>query len=150
MAVHSAGISETRGAHIVLIRLFLVLPHLLKILVDGGYKQGVIDWGKAMFGDILEVVKRPDLHTFKVLPKRWIVERTFGWFNWYRRLSKDYEHNPATSEAMIHFIASSLIPHPSCSGDWQLCEQALSLTVSFSHSSAAAVAADSRDIWAAL
>ena len=109
MAVHSAGISETRGAHIVLIRLFVVLPHRLKILVDGGYKQGVIDWGKAMFGDILEVVKRPELHTFKVLPKRWIVERTFGWFNWYRRLSKDDEHNPATSEAMIHFIASSLM-----------------------------------------
>jgi hypothetical protein len=37
------------------------------------------------------------------------VERTFGWFNWYRRLSKDYEHNPATSEAMIHFTASSLM-----------------------------------------
>lgn len=44
-----------------------------------------------------------------VLPKRRIVERTFGWFNWYRRLSKDYEHNPKTSEAMIHFLASNLI-----------------------------------------
>jgi transposase len=109
VAVHSAGISETRGAHIVLIRLFLVVPHLLKILVDGGYKQGVIDWGKAMFGYILEVVKRTELHTFKVLPKRWIVERTFGWFNWYRRLSKDYEHNPKTSEAMIYFVSCTLM-----------------------------------------
>lgn len=109
VAVHSAGISESRGAHLVLIRLFLVLPCLLKILVDGGYKQGVIDWGKAMFGYILEVVKRSELHTFKVLPKRWIVERTFGWFNWYRRLSKDYEHNPKTSEAMICFTACTLM-----------------------------------------
>ena len=58
---------------------------------------------------VIEVVKRPELHTFKVLPKRWIVERTFGWFNWYRRLSKDYEHNPQTSEAMIHFTASTLM-----------------------------------------
>ena len=109
VAVHSASISESRGAHLVLIRLFVALPHLLKILVDGGYKQGVIDWSKAMFGYVLEVVKRPELHKFRVLPKRWIVERTFGWFNWYRRLSKDYEHNPKTSETMIYFLASNLI-----------------------------------------
>jgi hypothetical protein len=56
-----------------LIRLFPILPHLLKILLDGGYKQGVIDWGKAMFGYVLEVVKRSELHTFKIVPKRWIV-----------------------------------------------------------------------------
>jgi putative transposase len=92
-----------------LIRLFPILPHLLKILLDGGYKQGVIDWGKAMFGYVLEVVKRSELHTFKIVPKRWIVERTFGWFNWYRRLSKDYEHNPKTSEAMIHVAACTLM-----------------------------------------
>ena len=93
----------------MLIRLFVVLPHLAKILLDGGYKQGVIDWGKAMFGYVLEVVKRPELHTFRVMPKRWIVERTFGWFNWYRRLSKDYEHNPKTSEAMLHFTSCTLM-----------------------------------------
>jgi transposase len=93
----------------VLIRLFLVLPHLAKILLDGGDKQGVIDWGKAMFGYALEIVKRPELHTFKVVPKPWIVERTFGWFNWYRRLSKDYEHNPKTSEAMLHFTSCTLM-----------------------------------------
>lgn len=67
VAVHSAGISESRGAHLVLIRLFVALPHLLKILVDGGYKQGVIDWGKSMFGYVLEVVKRPELHKFERL-----------------------------------------------------------------------------------
>jgi hypothetical protein len=94
VAVHLAGISDTCGAHLVLIRLFLVLPYLLKILVDGGYKQGVIDWGIAMFGYVLEVVKRSDKNGFHVLPKRWIVERTFGWFLWQRRLAKDYEHNP--------------------------------------------------------
>ncbi len=116
VAIHSAGISESRSAHPGLIRLFVALPHLLKILVDGGYQQGVIDWGKSMFGYVLEVVKRPELHKFKVLLKRWIVERTCGWFNRYRRLSKDYEHNPKdyehnpkTSEAMIHFLASNLI-----------------------------------------
>ena len=62
-----------------------------------------------MFGYVIEVVKRSERHAFKVLPKRWIVERTFGWFNWYRRFSKDYEHNPKTSEAMIHITASTLM-----------------------------------------
>ncbi len=109
VAVHSAGISDSRGAHLGLIRLFLILPQLRTILVDGGYKQSIIDWGQAMFGYLLAVVKRPHLHTFKVLPKRWIVERTFGWFNWQRRLSKDYEHNPKTSEAMLHFISCSIM-----------------------------------------
>jgi putative transposase len=51
----------------------------------------------------------PELHTFKAVPKRWIVERTFGWFNWYRRLSKDYEHNLKTSEAMLHFTSCTLM-----------------------------------------
>jgi hypothetical protein len=50
----------------VLIRLFILLPHLLKIFVNGGYKQGVIDWAKAMFGFLLEVVKRPDVSWFSV------------------------------------------------------------------------------------
>jgi len=75
----------------------------------GGYKQGVIDWGKAMFGYLIEVVKRPELHVFKLLPKGWIIERTCGWFNCYRRLSKDYEHDPKTSEAIIHFVSCFLM-----------------------------------------
>ena len=82
----------------MLIRLFILLPHLLKIFVDGGYKQGVIDWAKALFGFLLEVVKRPNLPRFVVLPKRWIVERTFAWLAWHRRLSKDFEHSPKSSE----------------------------------------------------
>ena len=84
----------------MLIRLFILLPHLLKIFVNGGYKQGVIDWAKAMFGFLLEVVKRPNLPRFVVLPKRWIVERTFAWFAWHRRLSR-FRAFPKSSEAMV-------------------------------------------------
>jgi transposase len=61
-----------------------------------------------MFGYLIEVIKRSQPRLFQLLPQRWIVERTFGWFVWQRRLAKDYEHNPKTSEAMIHFLASSL------------------------------------------
>jgi transposase len=84
------------------------LPRLLKILVDGRYKQGAIKWGKALFGYLLEVVKRSDAKGFNVLPKRWIVARTFGRFLWQRRLARDYAHNPQSSEAMSHFTAATL------------------------------------------
>jgi len=107
--VHSCGISDSRGSHLVLLRLFILLPHLLKIFVDGGYKQGVIHWAKAMFGYCLEVIKRPDLSRFVVLPKRWIVERTFSWLIWHRRLSKDFEHAPKSSEAMVYIASSSIM-----------------------------------------
>lgn len=54
-----------------------------------------------MFGYDLEVVRRDEMHTFKVLPKRWIVERIFTWMGWSRRLSKYYELCPTSAEAMI-------------------------------------------------
>lgn len=108
VVVHSAGISDSRGAHILLTKLFRFFPHLLKILCDAGYKSGVITWAKAMFGYVVEVVNRFEAHTFAVLPKRWIVERTFGWIILQRRLAKDYEHNPKISENMIYISASTL------------------------------------------
>ena len=51
----------------------------------------------------LEIVKRPDdLRGLKLLPQRWVVERTFGWLGRFRRMSKEYEFHASTSEAMIH------------------------------------------------
>lgn len=72
-----------------------------KVFADGGYTGFLIDWAQKMFGYDVEVVKRNELHAFKVLPKRWIVERSFAWMGWSRRLSKDYELKPSSSEAMI-------------------------------------------------
>lgn len=76
---------------------------LIKIWVDGGYRgENFMRWVMDIYGWILETVLRSDTAKgFEVLPRRWVVERTFGWFNWCRRLSKDYEVLPATSEAMI-------------------------------------------------
>ncbi|MGA3047615.1 MAG: transposase [Terracidiphilus sp.] len=99
--VHSAGIQDRVGARAVLMRLFCRLETIFKVFVDGGYTGTLIDWAKEMFGFDVEVVKRNELHTFKVLPKRWIVERSFAWMGWSRRLSKDYELSPTTSETMI-------------------------------------------------
>ncbi len=73
------------------------------VWVDGIYEKGwLIDWVRGECGWELQVVKRTDKEGgFKVLPKRWVVERTFGWLGRYRRLSEDYEVLPETSEAMI-------------------------------------------------
>ena len=99
--VHSAGIEDRVGARAVLMRLFCRFDTVVKVFADGGYTGTLIDWAKAMFGYDVEVVKRNEMHTFKVLPKRWIVERNFAWMGWSRRLSKDYELCPTSAETMI-------------------------------------------------
>ena len=73
-----------------------------KVWVDGGYKAGVVEWAETELGYPLEVVARPPgAKGFAVLPRRWVVERSFAWIGRYRRLSKDYEALAETSEAMI-------------------------------------------------
>ena len=76
----------------------------LKIWVDGGYAGKLIEWAKEVLNYDLEVVKRSDInkHVFKVLPKRWIVERTLSWLSRYRRLSKDYEYDTSSEEAFVY------------------------------------------------
>jgi transposase len=100
--VHSAGIQDRVAARAVLMRLFCRFDTLTTVFADGGYTGTLIDWAKQMFGYKVEVVKRNEQHLFRVLPKRWIVERTFAWLNWSRRLSKDYELRHSSAEAMIH------------------------------------------------
>ena len=107
--VHSAGIQDRAAARAVLMRLFCRLDSITTVFVDGGYAGKRIDWAKARFGYKIEVVQRKNLHTFKVLPKRWIVERTFAWRNGLRRLSKDYELQPASAETMIPIAFAHLL-----------------------------------------
>lgn len=83
---------------------------LKKIWVDGGYRGEIIEWVKSRFRYALEVVLRSDDRKgFVLLPKRWIVERTFAWINNHRRLSKDYERYPKTSETMIQIAMIRLM-----------------------------------------
>ncbi len=78
---------------------------LAKIWVDGGYQAGVVAWARAELGYPLEVVARPPGSTgFAVLPRRWVVERSFAWATRFRRLAKDYERLPETV-AGLHFVA---------------------------------------------
>ncbi len=86
-------------------------PRLIRIFVDKGFSgKDFMRLVMDTFGFILEAVLRSDkMEGFVVLPKRWVVERTFGWFNYWRRLSKDYEVLPETSEAFIYIGMTRLM-----------------------------------------
>jgi putative transposase len=103
--VHAANISETAGARLVLSGLNGKWYRLKLIWLDGGYKNSLEEWIKSLqrWREVkLEWVKRlADAKGFQLLPKRWLVERTFGWLIKQRRLSKDYEALAASSEAMV-------------------------------------------------
>jgi len=76
-------------------------PRLENVLVDGAYNGAVVEEAQADTGVKVTMVKRPDVKGFVVVPKRWVVERTFGWMNRDRRLSKDYERTLDSSKAWI-------------------------------------------------
>ena len=113
VVVHSAAVQDRDGGMQTLRRLFDQIKHsvhnrwcrLKLIWADGGYAQ-MVDAVRHQFGWTLEIVKRSDDQKgFQVLPRRWVVERTFGWLGRYRRLARDYEHTTACSETMV-YIAS--------------------------------------------
>lgn len=103
VVVHAANIQDRDEAKLVLARVRGRFPRLQLIWADGGYAGKLVDWVKTVCHWMLEIIKRPEgVKGFQVLPRRWVVERTFGWLGRYRRLSKDYEELPETSEAMIY------------------------------------------------
>ena len=110
VVVHSAGLAESQQAVWVLHRLEALAPRMRLLVADAGYRglPGGLVW--RVFGWLLRIVERdPDQKGFVVQKQRWIVERTFGWFESYRRLSKDYERQPETSEAMIELAMTRLM-----------------------------------------
>jgi len=89
--VHSADIQDRDGAKLVLSGIKKRFPKLRKIWADGGYAGKLEEWCKTQERISLEIVRKTKEKGFQLLPKRWIVERTFGWLLPARRLSKDYE-----------------------------------------------------------
>lgn len=103
VVVHAANVQDRDGAKLVLAKLGGRFPRLWLVWADGGYAGALLIWALVAAGLVIEIVAKPvGATSFRVLPKRWIVERTFAWLGRCRRLSKDYEALPATSEAWIH------------------------------------------------
>ena len=110
IVVHSANIQDRDGAKLVLAKLVGRFPRLKLIWADAGYAGQLVDWVHALGGWLLEIVRRPtDSHHFEVLPRRWVVERTLAWLGRCRRLGRDYEALPETTEAWVHVAMISVM-----------------------------------------
>jgi putative transposase len=124
--VHPADITDRDGAKLLLAPLQGQLPRLQPVWADSAYTGQVREWIQTALGCTVEIVKHwwtglrwvwlapgqepPTIPSgFHVLPRRWVVERTFAWLVMYRRLGKDYEELPETSEALIYLAMSRLM-----------------------------------------
>lgn len=107
----AANVQDKTGARRLAGELQHRFPRLVTLYADGGYRsQPLTDWLRDLAGWVLEIVRGVVGQAgFTIIPKRWIVERTFGWLNRYRRLSKDYEELPETSEVMILIAMTHLM-----------------------------------------
>ena len=104
VAVTAANIGDRDAAVGLLRRLRGLHRDITLVWADGGYTGSLVDWCRQKLALTLEIVKRTDdMHGFVVLPRRWVAERTFAWLMHSRRLARDYETLPASSEAMIRW-----------------------------------------------
>ena len=111
VVVHRGDCQDQEGARWVIKKLSQKFSRLKVLFGDTAYgRSGLPAWTLKPFGWILQTVLRPvGVPGFVVLPKRWIVERTFAWLARYRRHSKDYEKTTASSEALTHLAMISLM-----------------------------------------
>jgi putative transposase len=130
--VHGADVSEREGAGRLLRGVLAArqaglgwFKRLRHLWLDAGYQgQGWVAWVEATLGWTVELVRKPGgwgwypadvdpppVPAFTVVKRRWVVERTFSWLDGYRRLSKDYEYLPESSEAMIRLAMVNLMVH---------------------------------------
>jgi len=111
--VTSASVQDRDAAKLVLRELYRRFRDSMRIELvwaDGGYQGELISWVKLITGWTLEIVKKlADQVGFQVLPRRWVVERSFSWLGRQRRLSKDYERLTQTSEAFVYVAMISLM-----------------------------------------
>jgi putative transposase len=121
--VHAADLRDAEMAPWLLAAAYEICERLQHIWADMAYRgQQLRTWVEEQCGWVLEIVQRPQrwgwypidveplaMPAFTVLPRRWVVERTIAWIGRYRRLSKDYEYHPESSETMVYLAMSRLM-----------------------------------------
>ena len=107
VVVHAANVQDYHGAKTLLTHTLNLVNTLQKLWADGIYKNGgLVEWAADALQIVLEIVPRaPDQKGFQVLPRRWVVERTFAWLGRYRRLSKDFERCTKSSEGVVYLAS---------------------------------------------
>jgi transposase len=109
VVVLTAGVQDRDGAKPVLLDTRL-RTRVRFIFADGAFAGRLLDWAQTLLATTLHIVRKPaGQQGFAVIPRRWAVERTFAWLTAHRRLARDYERHPATSEAMIRWAAINTI-----------------------------------------
>lgn len=110
VVVCAASIADSDGAEYIFHETKGRFPRLHTVLVDQGYKSWLVEFVKQWFGIIVDiVVKPPEQRAFVVQPQRWKIERTFGWLDWSRILSKEYERTTESSESNIYLASIRLM-----------------------------------------
>lgn len=109
VVVHEASLSDRESASMVLTHVHAKFKRIKTIFADQGYTGKLIEIVKTKLQITLEIIKRTEVRSFHILPRRWVVERTFGWFGFYRRLAKDYERYPTHSEAFVYIAMSTIM-----------------------------------------
>jgi transposase len=108
--VTPADVQDRDAAKDLLARLKLMHPEIVQVWADGGYAGQLVEWAEQKLGILLRISKKPPGQTgFKVLPRRWIVERSLSWTTQARRNVRDYERLPEVSEALITWSAVTLM-----------------------------------------
>jgi transposase len=109
VVVLSASVQDRNGAKSVLLDTYL-RTRVRFVFADGGFAGRLLDWAQHFLATTVHIVRKPaDQRGFAVIPRRWAVERTFAWLTAHRRLARDYERDPAMSEAMIRWAAINTI-----------------------------------------
>jgi transposase len=109
VVVLTAGVQDRDGAKPVLLDTRL-RTRVRFIFADGGFAGRLLEWAQTLLATTLHIVRKPaGQRGFAVIPRRWAVERTFAWLTAHRRLARDYERDPAVSEAMIRWAAINTI-----------------------------------------
>ena len=117
VVVHPANIQDRDGGVLVLATLFGMFPFLTKLFADGGYQgpQFSSAVAEVLPNLSIEIVKRSDqAEGFQVLPRRWVVERTFAWLNRCRRLTKDFENLTRNAVAFVRLASIRLMLRKLC------------------------------------
>ena len=109
VVVHEASLSDRESAQTVLTEVRTRCKRIKTIFADQGYTGKLIGIVKRSLKLSIEIIKRIEVRVFHILPRRWVVERTFGWFGFYRRLAKDYERYPKHSEAFVYLAMSNIM-----------------------------------------
>lgn len=107
--VTAAGVQDSVAGTTLLDQVAADHPRVRKVWVDGGYRQHLVEHAATLGIDMEITARKPGTRGFTPIPKRWAVERTYGWLMLHRRLARDYETLPTRSEAMIHLAMTGLM-----------------------------------------